>query len=147
MIAVESNILIYAHKTGAPDHAAASGALAGLVETGQQWSIPMPCLHEFYSISTHPRRYSPPSTAVEAFAQIDAWIEGGAVLIGEASDHLGRLRQLVIDGKIVDGMVHDAKIAAICLSHGISELWTADRDFSRFPALKTHNPLISTGKR
>jgi predicted nucleic acid-binding protein len=81
---------------------------------------------------------------VQAFEQIDAWIEGGAVLIGEARDHLDRLRQLVIDGRVVDGRVHDAKIAAICLSHGISELWTADRDFSRFPALKTRNPLVAT---
>lgn len=67
------------------------------------------------------------------------------MLIGEASDHVDRLRNLVIAGHIVDGMVHEAKIAAICLSQGISELWTADRDFSRFPALKTRNPLIATG--
>ena len=33
-------------------------------------------------------------------------------------------------------------IAAICLSHGVSELWTADRDFSRFPDLRVCNPLI-----
>jgi predicted nucleic acid-binding protein len=39
-------------------------------------------------------------------------------------------------------LVHDARIAALCLSHGIRELWTADRDFSRFPRLKTANPLV-----
>jgi predicted nucleic acid-binding protein len=78
----------------------------------------------------------------QALDQIDAWIEGGAVQIGEASDHLERLRQLVTEGRVVDGMVHDAKIAAICLCHGISELWTVDRDFSRFPALRTRNPLV-----
>jgi predicted nucleic acid-binding protein len=33
-------------------------------------------------------------------------------------------------------------IAALCLHHGVSELWTADRDFTRFPALRTHNPLV-----
>jgi len=33
-------------------------------------------------------------------------------------------------------------VAALCLEHGITELWTADRDFSRFPALKVRNPLI-----
>ena len=39
-------------------------------------------------------------------------------------------------------MVHDARIAALCLSHGVRELWSADRDFSRFPALRTRNPLV-----
>src|SRR5699024_9884608 len=57
-------------------------------------------------------------------------------------DYLDRLRSLVTDGRVVGPRVHDARIAAICLSHGISELWTADRDFSRFPALKTRNPLV-----
>jgi len=40
------------------------------------------------------------------------------------------------------GAIHDARIAAICLSHGVAELWSADRDFSRFPALPIRNPLI-----
>ena len=38
--------------------------------------------------------------------------------------------------------IHDARIAAICLDHGVDELWTCDRDFSRFPDLRTRNPLI-----
>ncbi|MBK8458188.1 MAG: hypothetical protein IPL47_14680 [Phyllobacteriaceae bacterium] len=48
-------------------------------------------------------------------------------------------RQLAIAG----GQVHDARIAAICIGHGVSARWTADRDFSRFPALKTANPLVA----
>lgn len=145
MIAVESNVLIHAHKEGARDHAAAVRAVGCLIPDASPWAIPLPCLHEFYGIVTHSRIYSPPSTPAQAFDQIDAWVEGGAVLIGEAPDHLDRLRQLVIDGRIVGPRVHDAKIAAICLSHGISELWTADRDFTRFPVLKTRNPLVATG--
>jgi predicted nucleic acid-binding protein len=38
-------------------------------------------------------------------------------------------------------MVHDARIAACCLSNGVTELLTLDRDFSRFPQLKTRNPF------
>jgi predicted nucleic acid-binding protein len=40
------------------------------------------------------------------------------------------------------GRVHDARVVAICLSHGVRELWTADRDFTRFPELTTSNPLV-----
>jgi predicted nucleic acid-binding protein len=39
--------------------------------------------------------------------------------------------------------VHDARIAALCLQHGVRELWSADRDFNRFPALRTRNPLVA----
>ena len=45
-------------------------------------------------------------------------------------------------GKVQGGMVHDARIAALCLDHGVAELWSADRDFSRFPSLRTRNPLV-----
>ena len=38
-------------------------------------------------------------------------------------------------------MVHDARVAALCIAHGVTELWTADRDFGRFPDLVTRNPL------
>jgi predicted nucleic acid-binding protein len=52
------------------------------------------------------------------------------------------LRRLLAAGRISGPRVYDARIAAICLQHGVRELWTADRDFSRFPQLKTVNPLI-----
>jgi len=40
------------------------------------------------------------------------------------------------------GAVQDARIAALCLRHGVTTLYTADRDFIRFPALTTENPLV-----
>lgn len=44
--------------------------------------------------------------------------------------------------KVIGPMIHDARIAACCLTHGVRELWTIDRDFSRFPQIQTRNPLI-----
>jgi predicted nucleic acid-binding protein len=46
------------------------------------------------------------------------------------------------DLSFAGAQVHDARIAALCLHHGVTELWTADRDFGRFPELRTRNPLI-----
>ncbi len=62
--------------------------------------------------------------------------------IGEGHGYLDILDRLLATSKATGAMIHDAKIAAICLHHGVTELWTADRDFSRFPGLKTRNPLI-----
>jgi predicted nucleic acid-binding protein len=62
--------------------------------------------------------------------------------LSEGGRHFERLSDLALSGRIRGAMIHDARIAAICLEHGVSELWTADRDFGRFPALKTRNPLV-----
>lgn len=142
MIAVDTNVLMYAHRRDSPFYAEAIRHLGELVASGHPWAIPWPCVHEFYNTTTNPRRMTIPSSMSQAFDQVEIWAEAGAVFLGEGPDHLRVLRGLLEAGRIVGPMVHDAKIAAICLSHGISELWTADRDFSRFPALKTRNPLV-----
>ena len=142
MIAVDTNILIYAHRRDSPFHAAAAGRVRDLAQGTQPWAIPWPCVHEFFSIATHPRVYDPPSTTAQACAQLSAWLESPSlVLLGEGSTHWGTLRALVTDGKVAGPLVHDARIAALCLASGVTELWTLNRDFSRFPALKTRNPL------
>lgn len=42
-------------------------------------------------------------------------------------------------GKITGPKLHDARIAAICKSHGVRELWSAGRDFSRMPGDRVTN--------
>jgi predicted nucleic acid-binding protein len=113
-----------------------------LAEGRAPWAIPWPCLHEFLAVATHPRIYAPPTPLELAIGQADAWLESpSAVLLAEDPAYWQRLRGLVLSGKIAGPKVHDARIAAICLQHGIEELWTIDRDFSRFPALRVRNPL------
>ena len=107
------------------------------------WALPWPCLHEFFSIATHPRVYDPPTPAAKALEQIDAWLQSpSVVLLAESPAHWETLRDLLVKAKAVGPAVHDARIAALCLQHGVLELWSADRDFGRFPALKVVNPLV-----
>ncbi|MGH3470336.1 MAG: TA system VapC family ribonuclease toxin, partial [Thermocrispum sp.] len=113
-----------------------------LAEGRSPWAVPWPCQHEFYAIATHPRIYAPPSTPEQAGDQMDAWLSSPSLtVLGEAAGHWDQLKSLVLDGKVAGPMVHDARIAALCLAHGVRELWSADRDFGRFPALRTRNPL------
>lgn len=65
------------------------------------------------------------------------------MLIGAGGAHWPTLRGLLTEGKVSGPLVHDAAVAAICIAHGVRELWTVDRDFSRFPALRVRNPLRS----
>lgn len=143
MIALDSNILVYAHRRDSPWHAAAAKAVRDLAESPARWALPWPCVHEFVGIATHPRIYAPPSELESAIDQVDAWLESPTVEpIGEELGYWEKLRELLHAGKVTGPRVHDARIAALCLLHGVRELWTADRDFSRFPQLITRNPML-----
>jgi toxin-antitoxin system PIN domain toxin len=143
VIAVDTNILVYAHRSDSPWHQSAARHLRELAEGSAAWCVPWPCVHEFLAIVTHPRIYKPPTPVDGAVAQVDAWLESPTiVLIGEADSHWHALRGLLLAGKVSGPPVHDARIAALCTTHGVRTLWTADRDFSRFPSLTAVNPLI-----
>ena len=144
MIAVDTNILVYAHRADAERHGLARSRLTELVESGRACALPWPCVHEFLVIVTHPKIYRPSSTLDQALGALEAWLAAPALsLLGEGPDHLARLAELVRAASITGARVHDARIAALCLSHGVSSLWSADRDFSYFPQLRVHNPLIA----
>ena len=134
---------MYAHREDSPWHQAAYARLLNLAEGRTPWAIPWPCLHEFLAIVTHPRIYNPPTPLGQALDQLDAWLDSpSVVLLGEDDGYWPALRRLLAEGKVVGPMVHDARIAALCSHHGVRELWTADRDFGRFPMLNVRNPLI-----
>jgi toxin-antitoxin system PIN domain toxin len=142
VIAVDTNILVYAHREDSPFHANAARRVAELAEGGSAWAIPWPCLHEFLAIVTHPRIYDPPTPLALALDQVAAWLEAlTLVLLAETEQHWDELCSLATAAKVTGARIHDARIAALCLQHGIKELWSADRDFNRFATLKVVNPI------
>jgi hypothetical protein len=140
LIAVDTNVLLYAHRTDSPWHEAATRALATL--SGSAWAIPWPCIHEFVAIATHPRVFDPPTPLDDALAAVESWRVSSLTLLGETDEHWVTLADLLRCGKVAGPPVHDARIAAICLQHAVAELWSADRDFTRFPALRVRNPMV-----
>ena len=142
MIATDTNILVYAHRADSQWHDRAKSRIQDLARGRISWGLPWPCIHEFVAVATHPRIYEPPSTLSQAIDQVGAWLESpAAVLLGESVEHWQVLTELLQKGRVTGSLVHDARVAAICIAHGVTELWTADRDFSRFPGLAVRNPL------
>ncbi len=142
MIAIDTNILVYAHREDSPFHERAARCVAELAEGRAQWAIPWPCLHEFLAIVTHARIYGPPTPLKAALDQVEAWLEAPTLaLLAESEQHWEQLRALLTAGQVTGAKVHDARVAALSLQHGVRELWSADRDFSRFGELTVVNPL------
>jgi len=91
---------------------------------------------------THPRIHQPPTPLDRAVDQVDAWMESPSlILLSETPQHWNDLKEVLTSSLVTGARVHDARIAALCRQHGVRELWSADRDFSRFPGLNVVNPL------
>jgi toxin-antitoxin system PIN domain toxin len=143
MIAVDTNILVYGHREDNPWHGRALDCVKKLAEGTETWCIPWPCVHEFLAIITHPRIYDPPTPLEDAFVAIEAIAASPTVqFLGEGPGHIEMLKGICVAGRIAGPMIHDARIAAICLAADVTELFSADKDFGRFPSLRVTNPLI-----
>ena len=143
MIALDANILVYAHRVEMEWHDAAAHAVTQALEGSEAIGIPWQCIAEFLAAVTSPRIFSIPTPIGVVLDQVDAWRESPMIEMLSERESFGTFfAALVREARVTGPRVHDARIAAICLEHGVRELWTADRDFNRFPELRTRNPLV-----
>lgn len=144
MIAVDTNILVYAHRSDAPFHDVAERVVRSLAEGMALWAIPWPCIHEFLAKVTHARIFKHPTPLDRAIDQLEDWLRSpSARTLAEPDGYLGILESVLVESRVSGAKIHDARIAALCLAHGVDELWSADRDFSRFTQLRARNPLTA----
>lgn len=142
MQAVDTNVLVYAEMSASVHHAAARRILGELAEGPRPWAIPWPCVYEFLRVVTHPRVYHPPAPLRVAMADLRSILASPTLLLlSETPRHAEVMSSVVEASSAAGNLVHDAHIASLCLEHGVSELVTGDRDFSRFPGLRVLHPF------
>jgi hypothetical protein len=142
VIAVDTNILVYAHRPEMPFHDRARNVLEEALKKPEPLAVPWPCVHEFLAVVTHPRIFREPTpigTAMDAARGLKQSLDGG--FLGEGDGYLDVLDPLARTARLQGPVIHDARIAAICAYHGVRELWSADRDFSLFTTIQVRNPL------
>jgi uncharacterized protein len=128
MIALDTNILVYAHRRDARQHAEARLILEYLENGAEEWSIPSLCFREFFAVVTNRKTHPNPTSPRAARQQIAYWqMLENLVVLSEYGDYWACLDDMIRSAKITRRHVHDAHIAAICITHGARELWTADR--------------------
>ncbi len=137
MIAVDTNILVYAHNTGDPHHDRARGELRALVESDAAWGLPVFVLGEFLRVVTNRRGPLPhPSTPAAAIEAIDGLLASpNAKLLLPGRRYLPLLRGLVADVRPRGNEIFDAQVAAVCLEHGATTILTNDTDFRQFSGI------------
>ena len=137
MIAVDTNVLLYADREETPQHRAALRALRRLAEGQEAWAVPIQCIGEFLRVVSHDRVFQPPTPIDEALASIESLLASPAArLLIPGNRYLQILRDVIARSGVRGNLVFDAQIAAVCLEHGATTLLTEDRDFTRFQGLK-----------
>ena len=133
MIAVDTNVLIYAHREETEWHRAAADRLVALAEGAEPWVLPVFCITEFLRVVTHLRVFNPPSSAVDAFLFVNEVLKAPACTVAyPETQFLARLETVVRESDARGNLIFDAQIAAICKEQGVSAIVTNDRDFARF---------------
>jgi uncharacterized protein len=136
MIAVDTNVLVAAHRSDAVRHQQALAWIRSLAQGREPWAIPVFCLGEFVRVVTHRRVFDPPSTIAQAVEAVDALLESPSLrVLMPSAGHWPLLRASIVAGNAAGNLVFDAQIAALCREHGVERLLSEDRDFRRFPAL------------
>ncbi len=142
MIAIDTNILIYAHRAGLPEHRAARRAIQEAANDGRGWGISLPCIAEFWSIVTHPASAGGPSTAQQALGFLNALIRKAEAKVWLPHEGFWeRLVRLATDLPLPGPRIFDLQIALMAFENGASEIWTHDRSFAAFAGLLVHDPL------
>lgn len=133
LIAVDTNVLVYAHRRSFPQHDAALRALRRLAGGDETWGLPVFVLSEFVRVVTHPSILRPPSTVELAIASLDALLgRANVVLLNPGERFWELLRSTLIYGRASGNLALDAQIVAVCRENGVDEILTEDRDFARF---------------
>lgn len=140
---MDTNVLVYAHRRETSEHDAALDVVRGLAEGASSWAIPWPCIYEFFSVVTNARIWKDSATRPQqAWSQIEAWLGSPSLrLLGETSGFAPLLGRFLTRSRVRGPVVHDARVAALCVAHGVEALLTRDRDFSLFPELITRDPF------
>jgi hypothetical protein len=137
VIAVDTNVLVYAHRGEFSQHGRARGLLAELADGNALWAIPVFCLGEFLRVVTHPSILKPPTRTADAVRAIEALLHSPSLRVLVPGERYPRLLlDLVTTSRVSGNLVFDAQIAASCLEHGVRTLVSNDRDFSRFPEIQ-----------
>jgi toxin-antitoxin system PIN domain toxin len=138
VIAVDTNVLVYAHREELPKHRKARERLTALAEGSARWAIPVFCLGEFLRVITHPRLFDPPHTSREACEALKRLLASPSMAVLMPNERFSDLlREAVEQAEASGNMIFDAQIVALCREAGAGPLLTEDRDFARFPGFPT----------
>lgn len=142
MIAVDTNVLVYAADRDSPFHGACRKWLESQRAAPGAWYTTWSILYEFLRVTTHPRVMRRPWTSGEAWRFVIALLASpGLEVLVETERHPAVAGEVIGELPFLSGnLVHDAHTAILLREHGVARICTRDADFNRFPFLEVIDP-------
>jgi toxin-antitoxin system PIN domain toxin len=141
MILPDVNVLVYAHREDAPNHAAYRAWLESVISSDQAYGMADLVLSGFLRVVTHPRIFAQPSGLDQALAFVaDIRDQPNCVVVQPGPRHWSIFEHLCRTAQVKGNLVPDAYLAALAIESG-SEWITTDRDYARFAKLSWRHPL------
>ncbi|NBX30362.1 PIN domain-containing protein [bacterium] len=141
MIAIDTNLLVYAHRSATAEHRAARKAIEAALNTAGGCGITLPSIAEFYSVVTHPAASGRPSSAGAAADFLASLREAGVEELAPGSAFAVRLVRMAADLGVNGARIFDLQIGLCALDGGATELWSHDGGFVKIPGLSLRDPL------
>lgn len=140
-VTVDTNVLLYASDGASPRREAATTLLTSLAAGPGLVYLFWPVIMGYLRIATHPNVFENPLDPAAARANIDQLTSRPHVRCPGEGDNFWRTYQNLAGKDAIRGnLVTDSHIAALMLHHGVSTIYTADRDFRRFPGVTSVDP-------
>jgi predicted nucleic acid-binding protein len=142
VIAVDTNLLVYAHRSGVPEHASAQRAIERASGNPRGWGVALAAIAEFWMNVTHPAAAGGPSSTQQARDFIAALFGDGPGIVWTPRELFwSRFLQLASDLDVRGVRIFDLQIALTAFDNGATEIWTHDKNFATIPGLRVHDPL------
>jgi uncharacterized protein len=142
VIVVDANLLIYSYDSHSRDHAKSRAWVEQAFASSELIGLSWQTICAFLRVVTNRRLPGYRVPLDEAAQTVEAWlIHPNVQILVPGDQHWPILRKMILEGQASGPLVSDAELAALAIENG-AVLYTADRDFARFPALRWKNPLV-----
>lgn len=140
-VTVDTNILLYASNADDPLHGSARELVDRLASGPDLLYLFWPTIMGFLRIATHPAIFPSPVSPDDAIVAITALLERPTVRTEAERSGFWETYRATARGDTRGNHVPDAHLAALMRQHGVSVIYTRDRDFRRYQGIEARDPF------
>ena len=141
MIVVDANLLIYSYDSDSPHHKKSRAWVEQTFSSAEPVGLPWQTVTAFLRVITNRKLPGSRLTVEQAAQPVDEWLAQPNVrMLAPGDEHWSELKRMMVEGRASGPLVSVAELVALTVEHA-GVLYSADRDFARFPGLRWKNPL------